>query len=163
MLSRPSFKDSLSYWWKCCQWANLNHQPLWGQPACTDPSRGSHKGLASGHVRTNLKGQDHSRDPLEILRPWFEFNPPSALSCFFPLDSTSVGPKSTPDKHPSNKLHLSLHPREQTCNIYQNKIPTFGHDFYFKITGYTCIYILKPISRIQNARNKEFVCECGYF
>lgn len=28
---RPSFKDPLSHWWKCCQWANLSHQPLWGQ------------------------------------------------------------------------------------------------------------------------------------
>ena len=61
VLSWPPFKDLLSNCWKSCQWASLNHQPLWGQPVCTDPSREGHKGLASGYVRTILKGHHHSR------------------------------------------------------------------------------------------------------
>ena len=32
-----------------------------GQPLCNDPSRWRHKGLASGHVGTTLKGHLHSR------------------------------------------------------------------------------------------------------
>ena len=52
---------------------------------------------------------------------WCSLILPSALPCFFP---PWVDPKGNPDKHPSTKLHLSLHPREPACNMYQK---TFQH------------------------------------
>ena len=165
VLSWPPFRDSLSSSWKCCQWETLNHQPLWGQSTCKDPSGWRYKGLIIGCVRTTLRGHLHSRPPWSQLRssgPVIQLDPSLCLILFLPSWFYSVDPKGTPDTHPSTKLHPSLHPREPACNMYQ-KIFQYWGGFLLKITGYTCIYnSLKPPNKTQNGRNKNLLCECGY-
>ena len=97
MLSWPPFRDSLCSSYKCCQWETLNHQTLWGQPVCNDPSGRRCKGLVIGCVRTTLKGHRHSKLPWSQLRSSVQGSSlilPSALPCFFPLDSTVLTPRA---------------------------------------------------------------------
>ena len=122
VLSWPPFRDSLSSSWKCCQWETLNHQPLWGQPACNDPSGWRYKFLVTGCVRTTLRGHHHSRPPWGQLRSsgqWSRLILPSALPCFFPPDSTVLTPRATLIHIPALNSIWVCNPREPACNTYQ--------------------------------------------
>lgn len=104
------------------------------------------------------RGHLHPETPWGQLRSsgqWFSLNSPSTLSCFFPLDSTSVDPKGTPNTHPNVNLHLNLYPGEPTSNMYQKKKRFQCSDFHLKITGCAHTYnILKSPKRIQKDKNR---------
>ena len=148
----------MSSCWKCCQWATLNHQPLWGQPLCNDPSRWRYKDLVIGRVRTTLDSHLLFRAPMgtsKVTWPVFQLN---FFLCSIPSDSTSGDITGAPNKHPSTKLYLSASQRTNQQPV-SKKIPVFGEDFYLTIIGYlhTC-NILKSQNRIQRDGNKDFVC-----
>lgn len=131
MTSRSPFKD-LPSCQKCCQWAALNQQPFWGPHTCNDRSCGCIKTrplVMSG----NPEGPPSSRAPMgsaKVVWAASSLISPSTLSCFFPLDSTSVDPKGTPNTHPNINLHLNLYPREPTSNMYpKKKIPVLRFPF----------------------------------
>ena len=63
----------------------------------------------------------------------------SALSHFFPLDSTSADPNSTLNTYANTELHPSLHVREPTCSTYQETFSSWT-GFLFKNTVYIHIY-----------------------
>ena len=140
----PPFKDFLSSCWKCCQWATLNHQPLWGQLLCNDPSRWRYKGLVTGRVRITLKSHLLFRAPMgtsKVTWPVFQLN-------FFlrsiPSDSTSGGIRGAPNKHSSTKLYL-VHPREPICNQYQKKSQYLGRIFIWQLLDiYTLVIFKNP-------------------
>lgn len=120
---RPSFKGLLSSCWKCCQWAALNHQPFCRPHTCNDPSGGGIKAWPLD-MSGNPEGPPSSRDPMgsaKVVWAASSLISPSTLSCFFPLDSTSVDPKGTPNTHPNINLYLNLYPREPTSNMYPKK------------------------------------------
>ena len=142
VLSWPPFRDSLSSSCKCCQWATLNHQPLWGQPMCNDPSRWRYKGLVIGCVRTTLRGHLHSRPPWAQLRSsgqWSSLILPSALPCLFPPDSTVLTPRAPLIHIPAlNSIRVCIPENQPATHI--RKPSSICGGFLLKITGYTCIY-----------------------
>ena len=124
MLSWSPFKNSLSSYSKWCKWATLNHQPSEGSFYAMTHPRGGIKAWpmdVSGQPWRAVFTPDPSGGQLRSSGQWCSLILPSALPCFFP---PWVDPKGNPDKHPSTKLHLSLHPREPACNMYQK---TFQH------------------------------------
>ena len=133
VLSWPPFKDFLSNCCKCCQWATLNHQPLWGQPMCNDPSRERYKVLASGRVRTTLKGHHHSRSTRGQLRSsgqWCSLILPSALPCFFPLDSTVLTPRAPLIHIPAlNSIRVSMSENQPETRIRKHSSTQGGFLF----------------------------------
>ena len=142
VLSWPPFRDSLSSSCKCCQWATLNHQPLWGQPECNDPSGWRYKGLVIGCVRTTLRGHHHSRLPCGQLRSsgqWSSLILPSALPCFFPPDYTVLTPRAPLIHIPAlNSIRVCIPENQPATHI--RKPSSICGGFLLKITGYTCIY-----------------------
>ena len=129
VLSRPPFKDSLPSCWKCCQWATLNHQPLWGQPLCNDPSRGRYKGLVIGHVRTTLKSHLHSELPWGHLR-----SPGQCSSLIFASALSLLIPPMLMLGAPLINIpvlnSIWVQPREPICNQYK-KNPSIWGGFLF--------------------------------
>ena len=158
VLSWPPFKSLLSSSWKCCQWITLNHQPLWGQPKCNDPSRWRYKGLVIECVRTTLKGHRHSKLSWGQLRSsgqWSSLILPSALPCFFPPDSTVLTPRASPIHIPAlNSIQVCIPESQPATHIRKHSSIRGG--LLLKITGYTRTYnILKTPNKIQNGRNKD--------
>ena len=146
VLSWPPFKYLLSTSCKCCQWATLNYQPLWGQPACNDPYRWRYTGLVIGCIRTTLKGHHHSKLPWSQLRlsgQWSSLILPTALPCFFPPDSTVWTLRATPMHIQAlNSIWVCI-PESQPATRIRKHSSIWG-GLLLKITGYTCTYnILK--------------------
>ena len=147
VLSWPPFKYLLSTSCKCCQWATLNYQPLWGQPACNDPYRWRYTGLVIGCIRTTLKGHHHSKLPWSQLRlsgQWSSLILPTALPCFFPPDSTVWTLRATPMHIQAlNSIWVCI-PENQPATRIRKHSSIWG-GLLLKITGYICIYnILTP-------------------
>ena len=98
----------------------------------------------------------------KVIQPVIQLDLSFCPIPFLPSLFHSVDSKGSPDKHPSTKLKLSLHSREPACirkHVSEN-IPVLREYFYLKITGYTCTYnILKPLNKIQNGGNKDFLFE----
>ena len=155
MLFRPPFKDSLSSCWGCCQWATLNHQA-----ACNDPSRWRYKDWpldVLGQPWRAIFIPDAPWDQLKSSSQWSSLIFPSALSRFFPPDSTVLIPRAALINIPALNSNWVCIPENQPVS---ENIPVFREYFYLKITGYTCTYnILKPLNKIQNGGNKDFLCE----
>ena len=115
--------------------------------------------------------QDNPEGPSSLQTPmgsaqvvWsvIQLDPSLCLTLFISSGFHSVGPKGNPDTHPSTKLHLSLHPREPAATRIRKHSSIWG-GFLLKTTGYTCTYnIKKKNNKIQNGRNKDLLCECGY-
>ena len=92
-------------------------------------------------------------------------DPAWSFPLLYPVSSLLIPqcwPQSTPDTHPSTKLHPSLHPRESAC-IYQKTFQHSGRIFIWKLlVTYIIITLKKTPNKIQNVRNNDFLCECGY-
>ena len=140
-----------------CQWATLNHQPLWGQRLCNDPSRGRYKGLVIGHVRTTLKSHLHSELPWGHLR-----SPGQCSSLIFASALSLLIPPMLMLGAPLINIpvlnSIWVQPREPICNQYK-KNPSIWGGFFLTIIMYlhTC-NILKSKNRIQSGGNKDFAC-----
>ena len=111
-----------------------------GQPVCNDPFRWRNKGLASGPVRTTLKGHLHSTalvGSAKVIWPMVQLG-------FFPLlapVSSLLIPRVPIPMAPLRNIptlnSIWVHiPKNQPVTYIEN-IPEFGKDFYLKISGYT--------------------------
>ena len=146
----PDFPSSVQLLWKCCQWATLNYQPLWGQTACNDPYRWRYKGLASGHVRTTLKGHLHSRHHMESAKVIWTVIQLDVFLCLIcsSLILQMLSLRAPLIHIPTLKSVWVCIPENQSAvhNNNNNKILVF-EKFYLKITGY--IHITFQPSQIE--------------
>ena len=103
---------------------NLKHQA-----ACSDPSRWRYKDLAIGCVRTTLKGHLHSGRPMgsaKVIGYCSSLILPSALSRFFPPDSTVLTPRATLIKIPAlNSIWVCI-PENQPATCIRKHSSTHG-------------------------------------
>ena len=124
------------------------------------PSRGRYGSLASGRVKTTLESHHHSRPPCGQLRSSDQCS--SAVSHFILLDSTVLTPRVPLIHIPAlNSIRVCILENQPATYIRKHSRIRGGFLFenYWLHTFYN---IINPPNKIQNCRNNDFLCECGY-
>ena len=112
-----------------------------GQPYTTSPCGGSlcamiHPGGGIKAWSLDVSGQPWGAifipDPHGVSSGHLASDPAWSFPLPYPVSSLLIPqcwPQGHPCTHPSTKLHLSLHPREPACNMYQKTFQYLGRIF----------------------------------